>query len=65
MTDIYVIVAANDKPHKDFGIDPNGEIVFEQYTKTATLDRVSKHAKQLESSYGKCRIAKLVFLEEE
>jgi len=68
--DIYVVVADNDQKHK-YGLDGHfysdigGQIVFEQYVKNADLESVKKRARQLSKNYGKCRIAKLTFLEEE
>ena len=69
MDGIYVVVAENDKPvfvskNKPRFIDHDGPLVFEQYTKSAGLESIRKRAKQLESKYGKCRIAKLVFIED-
>lgn len=61
---IYVVVCKNDG--KPFGTkDEKGEIVFETYTKFASLPRAKKFAKMIEEakrSYGKCRIAKLEFV---
>lgn len=70
MKDIFVIVAENDQPHKMIGrdnplYDDNGPIVFEQYTNASDLETVKKRAKQLEGRYGKCRIAKLEFIDGE
>lgn len=67
--DIYVVVANNDKPHKLPGrkepfFDGGGPLIFEQYTRSADLESITKRKQQLEQSYGKCRIAKLVFMEE-
>jgi len=68
MSDIYVVVAENDKPHKMPGrdelfYDDGGPLIFEQYTKTADLENIKKRKEQLEASYGKCRIAKLEFVD--
>lgn len=65
MPELYVIVAENDVPDKDFGIDPDGEIIFERYTSRATLKLAKEDAMKLGRRYGRCRIARLVFLEEE
>ena len=65
--DIYVIVADNDKPHK-IGNEPfyddGGPLVFEQYVRTADKESIQKAITSLGGRYGKCRIAKLVFLED-
>ena len=67
MTDIYVVVAENDQPHKlpnrdELFFDDNGPLVFEQYTKTADLESIKKRAAQMQSKFGKCRIARLEFV---
>jgi hypothetical protein len=68
--DIYVIVADNDKPqyiskeNQDY-YDDGGPLIFEQYTRTADLERIKKRAKQLERRYGHCRIARLVFIDKD
>lgn len=65
--DIYVIVAENNQPHKmpntekEF-FDDGGPLVFEQYVRTADLENIKKRAEQLTPRYGKCRIAKLQFI---
>lgn len=64
--DIYVVVAENDQMHKIGGnefFDDKGPLVFEQYTRTADIESIKKRAEQLRAKYGKCRIAKLQFLE--
>ena len=68
MQDIYVVVAENDKPinlsnGKKAFIDTGGPLIFEQYIKTADLENIKKRRDQLSLRYGKCRIAKLVFLD--
>ena len=68
MTDIYVVVAENDQPHKMPNIDEpffddGGPLIFEQYTKYADLESIKKRAEQLTPRYGKCRIAKLKFVD--
>jgi len=65
--DIYVVVAENDQPLKtttrgrEF-FDDGGPLVFEQYVRTADLESIKKRAQQLSMKYGKCRIAKLQFI---
>ncbi len=66
--DIHVVVAENDRPVRISGkefIDDGGPLVFEQYTRTADLESIKKRKKQMERRYGKCRIAKLVFIDED
>lgn len=67
--EIYVVVAENDQQHTIEGktfFDDEGPIVFEQYVKHSDLSAIREKAKNIEKSgYGKCRIAKLCFLEEE
>ena len=62
--EIYVVVAKNDVPHSRWGPDEGGELVFETYTKMATLEEAKRRAKQLTKTYGKCRIARLEFISE-
>jgi len=67
---IYVVVAENDQPHKIPNseapfFDESGPIVFEQYTRLADFESIKSRAKQLSGKYGKCRIAKLEFIENE
>ena len=69
-TDIYVVVAENDQPQGITGtdkyfIDDDGPLVFEQYTRQADLESVKERAERLQKLYGKCRIARLVFLDQE
>lgn len=69
MKDIYVVVAENDQPLKMPNTDPmyfddGGPIVFEQYTNKADLESIKKRAAQMSLKYGKCRIAKLEFVDE-
>ena len=65
--DIYVVVAENNQPHKmpntkkEF-FDDGGPLVFEQYVRTADLESIKKRAQKLTERYGKCRIAKLEFI---
>lgn len=63
MSEIYVVVAKNDVPHGRFGLDKGGEIILETYTARATLENARKAAEQLTKSLGKCRIARLEFVE--
>lgn len=68
MSEIYVVIAENDMPHnmrnRKF-VDPDGPIVFEQYTNKASLEEIRERAAQLSLSYGKCKIAKLELTGEE
>jgi len=68
MPDIYVVVAENDQihisPDGSTSRDDGGEIVFETYTNGATLDRAKQNARSIVGKYGKCRIAKLQFIDE-
>jgi len=59
--DIYAVVCDNDGGH-----DPDGPLIFEQYTHNADLESIKKRRAYLEGSgrYGKCRIAKLEFIDE-
>lgn len=64
--DIYVVVAENNLPHETFGhswVDDGGELVFEQYTKDASLENAKKMVDIVSNKYGKCRIAKLQFID--
>lgn len=68
MSDYYVVVCDNDMPitirgNKHF--DDDGALVFEQYLKNADLESVKKRAEFISQRYGKCRLAKLVFVDEE
>ena len=56
---IYVVVAENDQSDHDDG----GPIVFEQYTKDADIESIKKRANGLQRRYGKCRIARLDFVD--
>jgi hypothetical protein len=67
MTDYYVVVADNDQPITIGGkrhADDGGALVFEQYLANADLESIKKSAEFLSKRYGKCRIAKLVFIDE-
>lgn len=68
MKDVYVVVAENNQPMTIAGKthqDDGGPLVFEQYTRVASLENMKKRAKQISKNYGKCRIAKLQFIPEE
>lgn len=60
---IYVVVCQNDKPHPRWGVDESGPIVYEQYTRTATLENARARAAVLEAS-GACRVGRVVFEDE-
>lgn len=65
--DIYVIVSENDQPFTVGGrtsYDDGGPLVWEQYTRTADLESIKKRVEYLGPRHGKCRIAKLIFLDE-
>jgi hypothetical protein len=66
--DIYVVVADNDQdvefPSGTIYRDSGGPLVFEQYTRTADLESIKRRAQKVSVRHGKCRIAKLVFIEE-
>ncbi len=64
-TPIYVVVGDNDKPYRPGEVpDPDGAIVYETYLKNATLETAQQRAAQLDR-FGACRIARLVFEDEE
>ena len=66
--DYYVVVAENDKtvtfPSGREFFDDGGPLIFEQYTRSADLESIKKRADVMSQKYGKCRIAKLVFIDE-
>ena len=67
--DIYVVTCDQSEHKSEYasyggGIDLNGPIVFEQYAENATLEHIQHRARGM-SIHGKCRIAKLVFIDEE
>jgi hypothetical protein len=64
MSDIYVVVCERDTYREDDGGRP---IVFEQYIDgdCASLESAEKHRARLGNKYGKCRIARLEFIEGE
>jgi hypothetical protein len=57
---IYVVVCQNDKSHPRWGVDEDGPLVHEQYTRTATLEAMQLRAAALEI-YGACRVGRVVF----
>lgn len=66
--EIYVVVAENDQYHimpnrKEPFFDDGGPLVFEQYTRTADFESIKKRAALMQQKYGKCRIAKLQFVD--
>jgi len=66
--DLFVLVFENDQPFKHIDgsewRDENGPIIMETYTKFATKDGVDDLKNRFGNRYGKCRIAKLVFMDE-
>jgi hypothetical protein len=65
---IYVVVAENDQPVTGAsGIfqEQGGPIVLETYARGASLQRAQTRRDQLAGRYGRCRIAKLVFVDDE
>jgi len=66
--EIYVVVADNDQPHKMPNSDKpyydnNGPIVFETYVNKASIKDAKVFSANLNGRYGKCRIAKLKFVD--
>jgi len=51
----------NDRDRNGY-LDPDGELVLEQYLHSADIESIKKKAEQM-APYGKCRIAKLVFVD--
>lgn len=62
--DKYVVVTEFDTDSEEFG-PKRGPLVFEQYIDddNGTLDQMRERAKALSVRYGKCRIARLEFVE--
>lgn len=62
---IYVVVAQNDEERQRRNgatcIDRDGPLVFEQYTRTATLENANARAAQIERGYGPCRVGRVIF----
>ena len=70
MQNIYVVVADNDRPitlpNRDEPlVDDGGPLIFEQYVRSADLENIKKRRDQLSLRYGRCRIAKLIFIDSE
>lgn len=66
--DIYVVVADNDQFHKMPNTekpyyDNKGPLVFETYVYDASMKNAATFITGLRGRYGKCRIAKLDFIE--
>jgi len=62
----YVVVCENDQEHIIDGRtfkDDGGPLVMEQYLRKASLKDVRERREILEKSYGKSRIAQLVFID--
>lgn len=67
-TGTYVVVADNDQYHKMPNTespyyDNKGPLVFETYVYDASIENAKKFIAGLGGRYGKCRIAKLNFIE--
>lgn len=62
---IYVVVAQNDEERQRRNgatwIDTDGPLVFEQYTRTATLANANERAASIERRYGPCRVGRVIF----
>jgi len=68
MPEVYVVVADNDQGHKmpnrdDLFFDDQGPLVFETYVNKGTIEGAIEHIARLNGKYGKCRIARLEFIE--
>lgn len=66
--EIFVVVADNDQPiemRSKVFVDEDGPLIFEQYTRQADIDKIMARAKTLSKRFGRCRIARLEFLEPE
>lgn len=64
----FVIVTEHDTDMSKFPLhphEPNGPILMETYLKSATLSESISRKNQLGNKYGRCSIAKLVFLTDE
>jgi hypothetical protein len=70
MSELFVVVCANNVGDSRFSkngvnrYDTSGPLVWETYLRHATLDAATEKAKFLSRRYGKCRVAKLVFVDE-
>jgi|GEM_PF-758214 len=66
VSDIHVIVIANDKHYKlpsgRVVEDKDGPLVMEQYTRSANKEQIEARAADLSRMYGRCRVARLVFM---
>lgn len=67
-SEIYVVVADNDQLHKvPNGYEPyyddRGPVVFEAYVNKSSMEDMEAFIARLGGKYGKCRIAKLNFVE--
>lgn len=59
---IYVVVCENDQPSRYSGkVDDGGPIVWERYTRGASLAAARADAAKLSRNNGACRVARLVF----
>jgi len=68
MSDIYVVVADNDKEISISGTsfhDDGGKLIFETYVNKSSLDEAIARINMQGGRYGRCRIAKLVFIQEQ
>lgn len=66
--DYFVIVTEHDTDMSKFPLHPHepmGPIVMETYLRSATSSEAISRKKQLGNKYGRCSIAKLVFLTNE
>ncbi len=63
---IYVVVCQNDKETSPgCAVDPDGPLAMETYLKHATLEQARERAAKYEARWGACRIARLVFEDEQ
>lgn len=68
MSDVHVFVMENDVLRTVMGAseyDPGGPLVFEQYVNKSSLSDIHGRTASLNGRYGKCRIARLEFLEDD
>jgi hypothetical protein len=68
MPEVYVVVADNDQGHRmpnrdDLFYDDGGPIVFETYVNKGTIEDAKAQIAKLNGKYGKCRIARIEFIE--
>ena len=65
MPDIYVFTIENDCPQVEGSKRSQGTaIVWETYLSKSSLEETKARIKSLNGRYGKCRIAKLQFIDE-